>query len=173
MDLTEQTVEKRYVYRGRIIKVRNDPARLPDGNPCQREVVEHTGGVAIIAEYQGKIALVRQYRYPYAEPILEIPAGKLNPGEDPLACGKRELEEETGLTAKRWIDLGMIYPSPGYTDEKLYLYRAEELAEGNRHPDDDEFLDVVWMTPSELDAAVRSGEIKDAKTVIAYFRSYR
>ena len=125
MKLTEKTVEKRYVYRGRILQVRCDAAQLPDGRPCVREMVEHPGGAAVIAECEGRIAFVRQFRYPYGEEILEVPAGKLEKGEDPARTVERELSEETGLAAEKFVFVGEVYPTPGYTNERLYLYRAE------------------------------------------------
>ena len=123
-ELKETTVNKKYVYKGKILNVRCDDALLPDGRPCVREMVEHPGGAAVLAEYEGKIAFVRQFRYPYGEIILELPAGKLEKGEAPVRTVERELSEETGLKAERFLPLGEIYPTPGYTNEKLYLFKA-------------------------------------------------
>lgn len=172
MKLTEKTVEKRYVYRGRILQVRCDAAELPDGSPCVREMVEHPGGAAVIAECEGRIAFVRQFRYPYGEEILEVPAGKLEKGEDPARTVERELSEETGLAAEKFVFVGEVYPTPGYTNERLYLYRAEGVRRGREHPDDGEFLSVEWYTPAEALEMVRDGTIKDAKTVILLLRIY-
>ena len=144
MKLTETTVEKKYVYDGKILKVRRDDARLPDGKPCVREMVEHPGGAAVLAEYDGKIAFVRQFRYPYGEEILEVPAGKLERGEAPIRTVERELSEETGLVADRFVSVGEIYPTPGYTNERLYLFRAEGVRRGYSHPDEGEFLTPEW-----------------------------
>lgn len=172
MKLTETTVEKKYVYDGKILKVRRDDARLPDGKPCVREMVEHPGGAAVLAEYDGKIAFVRQFRYPYGEEILEVPAGKLERGEAPVRTVERELSEETGLVADRFVSVGEIYPTPGYTNERLYLFRAEGVRCGESHLDEGEFLTTEWYTPEEALAMVRDGRIKDAKTVVLLLRCY-
>lgn len=172
MKLTETTVEKKYVYDGKILKVRRDDARLPDGKPCVREMVEHPGGAAVLAEYDGKIAFVRQFRYPYGEEILEVPAGKLERGEAPVRTVERELSEETGLVADRFVSVGEIYPTPGYTNERLYLFKAEGVRRGESHLDEGEFLTTEWYTPEEALAMVRDGRIKDAKTVVLLLRCY-
>ena len=125
MEMTEKTLSSEYKYNGRIINTRVDTVLLPDGRQSKREIIEHSGGVGVIAvTEEGKIALVRQYRHPYGEIIYEIPAGKLEKGEQPLDCGKRELEEETGFTADNWQSLGQIYPSPGYCAEVIHIFLA-------------------------------------------------
>ncbi|MGN1031484.1 MAG: NUDIX domain-containing protein [Butyricicoccaceae bacterium] len=169
MELAEKTVSKDYKFRGHIMTVRVDQALLPNGEPCVREVCEHPGGVGILPlDEDGNVTLVRQFRYPYGEIILEIPAGKMDQGpEGHLACGIRELAEETGLIADEMIYLGEIWPSPGFMDERLYLYCAKGLKQGETHPDEDEFVEVVKMPFSELKERILSGEIKDAKTVAA------
>lgn len=167
MDLTEKTVQKNVIYRGRIITLRRDDALLPNGAPCTREVVEHPGGAAVLAVRDGKVILVRQFRYAYGETLLEIPAGKLEPGEDPCIAAGRELEEETGLTASSLELRFVFYPTPGYTNEKIYLYEAHGLQEGRVHPDDDEFLATVELPLGEAFAMVDRGEIRDGKTIVA------
>lgn len=169
MDFTEKTIEKDYKFRGRIMSVRVDRALLPNGKPCTREVCEHVGGVGILPIDENRmVTLVRQYRYPYAETILEIPAGKMDHGpEDAEECGRRELAEETGLEAGAMISLGEIWPSPGFMDERLYLFCAKNLTQGEVHPDEDEFVEHVQMPFEELCQRIASGEIKDAKTVAA------
>ncbi len=169
MDFTEKTIEQDYKFRGKIMSVRVDRALLPNGKPCMREVCEHVGGVGILPIDENRmVTLVRQYRYPYAETILEIPAGKMDHGpEDAEDCGRRELEEETGLQAGEMISLGEIWPSPGFMDERLYLFCAKKLTQGQVHPDEDEFVEHVQMPFEELCQRVVSGEIKDAKTVAA------
>ena len=117
MNLKETTKEKHYLYNGKIINLRVDDAELPDGKPCKREVVEHPGGASVLCVRDGKVLLVRQYRYAYGEEILEIPAGKLNPGEDPALTAARELKEETGIEAASLRNLFTLYPTPGYTDD--------------------------------------------------------
>ncbi|MDE6411724.1 MAG: NUDIX hydrolase, partial [Clostridia bacterium] len=124
MKFEEKTVSKNYIYRGKILSLRCDDALLPDGKPCKREVVEHSGGASVLAETEAGIALVRQFRYAYQEELYEIPAGKLNAGEEPEKAAARELSEETGLQAERLKLLTVLYPTPGYTNEKIYIYQA-------------------------------------------------
>ena len=167
MDLTERTVKKNTVYRGKIISLRVDDALLPDGNPCRRELVEHPGGASVLYVEEGKVLLVKQYRYAYGEETLEIPAGKLNPGEDPAATAARELSEETGRTPARVEHLFTIYPTPGYTNEKIYIYRAHGVTGGAPHPDEDEFVSAAFYPLEEARAMIYDGRIRDAKTIIA------
>ena len=165
MELFEKTIEKNYVYEGKIIKVRRDKAALPTGKPCTREVVEHNGGVCVAAlTDNNELLFVRQFRYPYMEVILELPAGKLEKGEDPFEAGKRELEEETGNVAEKYADLGKFYPTPGYCGEIIHLYAAWNLTETHMHLDDDEYLEVERIPLSKAVDMVLSGEIVDGKT---------
>ena len=127
MDFEEKTLDSKIVFDGRIVKVFNDDVKLSDGTKAFREVVKHSGGVVILAIKENKILMVKQFRYPMKEVMLELPAGKLEKGEDPFLAAKRKLEEETGYCANKWTDLGFVYTSPGYSDEKLYLYKAEDL----------------------------------------------
>lgn len=167
MNLTEKTVKKNYIYRGKIINLRVDDAVLPDGKPCKREMVEHPGGACVLFVREGKILLVRQFRYAYGEELLEIPAGKLNPGEDPALTASRELEEETGFVPERVTLLYTMYPTPGYTNEKIYIYEAEGVREGSVHPDEDEFITCAFYPVKEVRAMIESGQIRDAKTIVA------
>lgn len=167
MSLSEKTVGKRYVYRGKIVSLRCDDAVLPDGRACKREVIEHSGGACVLCVYGGKIALVRQFRYAYGEEMLELPAGKLNAGEDPAVAAARELGEETGLVAKELNHIYTIYPTPGYTNEKIYIYEAVGVTAGRQHLDEGEFLNVEFYTPEEVLKKISEGEIKDAKTIVA------
>ncbi len=167
MKLREETVEKKYVYRGKILNVRCDDALLPDGRPCKREIVEHTGGAAVLYKREGKIALVRQFRYAYGEEMYEIPAGKLEAGEDPALAAARELEEETGVSAKTLELVTVLYPSPGYTDEKIYIFEAKEGKTGEQRLDDGEFLRVEYLPAEEVKGMISRGEIRDAKTIVA------
>lgn len=165
MDLTEKTINKNYVFRGRIINVRCDDALLPDGNPCTREVVEHPGGVCLAPiTDKGELIFVRQFRYPYSEVVLELPAGKLERGEDPFEAGKRELEEETGFTAANYYDCGKFYPTPGYCGEIIHFYAAWNLTATQMHPDDDEFLEVEKIPVEKAVEMVLNNEIRDGKT---------
>lgn len=167
MNLKETTVSKNYIYKGKIVNLRCDDALLPGGKPCKREVIEHSGGAAVLCVKEGKVALVRQFRYAYGEELYEIPAGKLGAGEDPAVAAARELSEETGLTAERLNLLFVLYPTPGYTNEKIYIYRAEGLKEGKQHLDEGEFLSVEYIPVEEVKRMVESGAIRDAKTVVA------
>ena len=166
MDLTEHTVESRTLFEGHIVKLTLDRARLPDGTLADREVVYHPGGVAILALDEGdNVALVRQYRYPMRQLLLELPAGKLDPGEDPRLAAARELSEETGLEAAEWTDLGEILASPGFCTERLHMYLARGLTHREQHLDKDEFLDVVTVPFRQLADQVVDGTITGAKTV--------
>ena len=171
MKYNEKTVSENYIYRGKILSLRCDDAILPDGKPCKREIVEHTGGACVLAKTDRGIALVRQFRYAYHEEIYEIPAGKLNQGEDPMKAAARELSEETGLIADRLKLLSVLYPTPGYTNEKIYIYEAEGLKKGEGHLDEGEFLDVEYFPEEEVLSMIRDGRIKDGKTIVAMFLS--
>lgn len=173
MNLEEKTQSQSYVYKGKIINLRVDEALLPNGKTAGREVVEHPGGVCIAAlTEQNELLFVRQFRYPYGEVLLELPAGKLSPGEDPLEAGKRELEEETGAAAKYYTDLGKLYPSPGYCGEVIHMYMATGLSHGAMHPDDDEFLEVERIPLKKAAQMVLDNEIRDAKTQAAVMKVY-
>lgn len=167
MEYVEKTVKKNYVYEGKILTVRKDDALLPDGRACIREIIEHSGGACVLYVEQGRVLLVRQYRYAYGESIYEIPAGKLEKGEDPSLAALRELEEEAGIRAKRLELLYVNYPTPGYTNEKIYIYRAYEGEQVSSHLDDGEFLDVEWIELDKVKEMLKKGEIKDGKTIIA------
>lgn len=172
MNLEEKKLNEEYIYKGKIINLRRDEALLPDGNTAYREVVEHNGGVCVAAlTDDNEVLLVRQYRYPYSEIILEIPAGKRDSkDEPPLSCGKRELKEETGAVAKEYLFLGELYPTPGYCGEIIYMYAAKGLTFGDTDFDDDEFLRVEKMPLDKLVEKIMSGEIKDAKTQAAVLK---
>jgi ADP-ribose pyrophosphatase len=167
MDYVEKTVAKNYIYKGKILTVRKDDALTADGKPCIREIIEHSGGACVLYVEDGKILLVRQYRYAYGESIYEIPAGKLDAGEDPSFAAARELEEEAGLKAKRLELLYTMYPTPGYTNEKIYIYRAYDCEKVTAHLDDGEFLDVEYVSLDKAKEMLKNGEIKDGKTIIA------
>ena len=167
MDLTEKTLESTTIFEGKIMTVLLDKAELPNGNTAAREVCVHPGGVGVLPlEEDGTVTLVRQYRYPFHELLLEIPAGKLDHGaEDQELAARRELSEETGLVAGEMIYLGKMYASPGFCTEVLHMYLARNLKQADCHPDEDEFLDIVKMPFEELLEQVMAGEIADAKTV--------
>lgn len=172
MNLTEKQLTKEYIYEGRIIKLRRDTALLPNGNTATREVVEHNGGVCVAALTENdEVLMVRQFRYPYSEVVLEIPAGKRDSkDEDPLACGIRELKEETGATADKLISLGELYPTPGYCGEIIWMFAATGLTFGEQCPDEDEFLSVERIPLQKAVEMILNGEIKDAKTQAAVLK---
>lgn len=172
MRLEEEKVRTINCYRGIIVNTRLDYARLPDGSMVLREVVEHPGGVAVLPlEKDGTVWCVRQFRYPFAETLLEVPAGKLEPGEDPASAARRELSEETGLEAGNLCFLGRHYCSPGYNSEVLYIYLARELCHGAAHPDPGEFLSVERHSLSELTELALEGNLPDTKTAIAVLKT--
>lgn len=173
MNLTEHTLSQEYKFKGRIINLRVDKAQLPNGATATREVVEHPGGVCIAAlTAENELLFVRQFRYPYGEVIQELPAGKLTPGEDPLECGKRELKEETGAVAERYVSLGKLYPSPGYCGEIIWMYLATGLSYGEQNPDEDEFLEVERIPLEQAAQLVLDNRIDDAKTQAAVLKVY-
>lgn len=169
-DMTEKTVNKNYVYKGKILTVRCDDALRPDGKPCKREIVEHPGGTSVLYVEDGKVLLVKQYRYAFGEAIYEIPAGKLEPGEDPAAAAKRELSEEAGIRADELKHLCTYYPTCGYSSEKIYVYQAVKAGHGTAHPDEGEFLNVEYLPLEKVWEMIESGEIKDSKTIVAVQR---
>jgi ADP-ribose pyrophosphatase len=172
MELKEEMVSQETVYNGIIVNVRRDKARLIDGRITNREVVEHPGGVAVFAvDKDDNVIMVRQFRYPMGEVVLELPAGKLEPGEDPRDSGIRELGEETGLVPGAVHSLGVSYSSPGIFAEKIHLFYAEDLTQGPTHPDDGEFLEILRVPYEELMEKAASGEIKDGKTLACILKA--
>ena len=172
MNLEEKQISCEYIYKGRIINLRRDQAELPNGNTATREVIEHPGGVCVAAlTDDDEVLMVRQFRYPYSEVVLEIPAGKRDSAdEDPLSCGIRELKEETGAEALNMIPLGELYPSPGYCGEIIWLYAATNLSFGEQNTDEDEFLTVEKIPLETTVDMILKGEIKDAKTQAAILK---
>lgn len=173
MNLTEKTIKEDIIYKGRILTFSCDTVELPNGRQSFREIVKHPGGVGIVAlTDDDEVLLVNQFRYPYKSEILEIPAGKLTPGEDPLDCGKRELREETGAAAHEYKSLGTLLPSPGYTNEVIHLYLATGLDYGKQQLDEDEFLSVVKIPLKKAVEMVMSGELADSKTQTAILKTW-
>lgn len=170
MDFKEKTVKEEYLYKGKILNLRKDQITLPNGNGAIREVVEHSGGSAILCVRDGKVLLVKQFRYPYKEELYEIPAGKLNKGEDAKECAIRELEEEGGVKAGKIEKMFEVYPSPGYTDEIIRIYQAFDLVDSKMHLDEDEFLSGEWIELERAKEMIEKGEIKDGKTLIALLK---
>lgn len=172
MDYSEKVLRHVNRYEGVIVQVDMEMVEVPNGNVTMREVVRHPGGVCVLAlDDDGMVAMVRQYRFPIDAHLLELPAGKLEPGEEPLPAAKRELSEETGIEADEWQDLGFIYTSPGFSTEKLYMYLATGLHHGRQHLDLNEFLDVEYHSLDSLCAMALSGEIADGKTVAAVLKA--
>jgi ADP-ribose pyrophosphatase len=166
--LIEKRLDERVVFTGRILDVSVRTVLLPNGEKSTREVVLHKGAAAIVAvDEQGRVPLVRQFRAPLERVMLELPAGKKDSAEeDPLTCARRELREETGLTATHWQLLTHMASTPGFSSEVISLYLATGLAQGDTGRDEDEFMDVVWEDLSSLTRRVRAGEIVDSKTAL-------
>lgn len=174
MDFTEKPLKQDYLYRGKIINLRVDNAELPDGTTALREVIEHPGGVCVAAlTEKEELLFVEQFRYPYMETVLELPAGKLEYGEDPFEAGKRELLEETGAAAENYRDLGKLYPTPGYCGEIIHMYLAENLTFSEQHLDEDEFLEVRRIPLAEAFQMVMRNEIRDSKTQVGILKTYQ
>lgn len=172
MVFEEKTIESKKVFEGSIIDLRVEKVQFPNGKTAYRELVDHPGGVGVIAlTDEGKIPLVKQYRKPFEKILYEIPAGKLDKNEEPLKCGQRELKEETGYSANEFIPLGYIYPSPGFVNETTYMFFAKGLTKGMDNPDDDEFLDVEEFTVDEVEKMILNNEVNDAKSVAAFLKS--
>ncbi|MDR0248812.1 MAG: NUDIX hydrolase [Oscillospiraceae bacterium] len=167
----ERKISGTTVFHGRVFSVDNDEVELPGGARARRELVRHPGGVAVLAEDgQGRVVLVRQYRYGAGEETTEIPAGKLEPGEEPLAAGLRELYEETGYTAGTTRPLGFIWPTAAYCSEKIWLFHCTNLTGGQAKPDEGEDVRAELMPLDELRGKIMSGEVNDAKTIAAVMR---
>jgi ADP-ribose pyrophosphatase len=166
-DLTEHFVAGGRVFDGNLLKVHRDTVRLPDGSEGQREYIRHPGAVAIVALFEdGKVLLERQFRYPNRREFIEIPAGKLEPGEPHLETAKRELLEETGYVAVEWTRLGVIHTAIGYTDEAIELFLARKLTKKSAKLDVGEFLEVLKIPFEEAIAMIRDGRITDSKTLV-------
>lgn len=168
--LKEVRIDSTLAYDGSFLKVSRDTVRLPDGHPSTREYIKHPGAVVILPVFEdGSILLERQFRYPLNRTFIEFPAGKIDPGEDGLACAKRELLEETGYSAIDWQFICTIHNAIAYSDEHLDLYLARGLTVGQRKLDDEEFLDVFKASADELLGWIKQGEVTDVKTIIAAF----
>lgn len=163
----EVTQSSEMKFDGKLIKVTYDTA-LVNGREAWREVVYHPGASAIIViDNEGRLVMERQYRYALKTGLLEIPAGKLDAGEDPLTCAKRELEEETGYKANEWTSLGAVATSPGFCNEIIHIFLAKDLEQGQTHWDADEYVELEYFTLDELLKAIKAEEIKDGKTLAA------
>jgi len=172
MDLTERTLDSQVIFEGKIVRLRRDIVEVPGGAHAVREVVDHPGGVGIIpVDDKGNVMMVRQFRYPIGRVALEIPAGKLEPNEDPRLTAERELSEEVGVTAGKLTYLGHAYASPGFSGEHIHLYLAENLTFGESHPEEDEFLQPERIPLDELVEMALDGRLHDGKSVIGVLRA--
>ena len=168
--LYEEPLRGEEVWSGRLLRVHRDEVRLPDGRISVREYIRHPGAVVVLPLLEGnRLLLERQFRYPLGREFIELPAGKIDPGEAPLACAMRELREETGYTACRWTYVTTVYPCIGYADERLVYYLAQELSYEGHRRDEDEFLEVFTVGVAEALDWVRTGRICEAKTVAGLF----
>lgn len=172
MDLTEKTLDSQTLFEGKIVRLHRDTVEVPGGHHAIREVVEHPGGVGIIpVDSDGCVLMVRQFRYPLKELVLEIPAGKRDPGEHHRVTAERELSEEVGAAAGKLTYLGYVYASPGFCTEAIHLYLAEELTFGQTHPDEDEFLEIERIPLEKLVEQALDGTLNDGKTVAGVLRA--
>jgi ADP-ribose pyrophosphatase len=168
--LRETRIDGELAYDGHFLKVSRDRIKLPDGSETVRELIRHPGAVVILPQLaDGRVLLERQFRYPNDRVFIEFPAGKIDPGEDPLACAKRELEEETGYSAAEWNFVCTIHNAIAYSDEHLDIFLARDLKEGQAKLDEGEFLELFSATIPELLDMVKRGEITDVKTIIGTF----
>lgn len=173
MHLSETKTGSETIYDGRIMTVTRDTVVLENGEQAVREVVHHSGGVCVVPlTDKNEVILVKQFRYPFADVLTEVPAGKREKGEDPLECGIRELKEEVGATADRVIPLGKLYPTVAYDTEVIYMYLATGLRFAEQDLDEDEFLDVIKMPIEEAVRLVMEDKIPDSKTQLALLKTY-
>jgi ADP-ribose pyrophosphatase len=168
----EETVSRDVIFEGRVVTLCVDKIKDCYGRDGSREYIAHSGGVGIVAlDAENNVFMIRQYRYGVSEVVLEIPAGKLERGEAPLECGKRELTEETGYQAEEFIDLGVIFPTPAYDSERIYIYLARGLTYVGQRFDAGEYLETERIPLEKAAGLVLSGEIKDAKTQIGLLKA--
>lgn len=173
-NFTEKTLSEKKAFDGKFIKASVYDVELSDGKKAIREVMHHPGGVVVVAQKnENTILMVKQYRYPVKQVMLELPAGRLELGEDPDLAIIRELEEETGYIARTWKSLGFIYTTPGICDEKLYLYHATDLEFKKQNPDDGEIIEFFEYNLDEVFTMIKKGEINDAKTICALMRAFK
>ena len=172
-ELTEEKIASEEIFHGKVVHLFCDTVRLPNGKPATREVLRHPGAAAVVPVTEdGNVILVRQYRYPFATVMLEIPAGKLDPGEDPLVCARRELQEETGYEAEEFVSLGVFYPSVAILDEKIHLYLARKMTFRATNLDDDEFLNVEQRPLEQFVEEILRGDVPDGKTQTAVLKAW-
>jgi len=168
--------KRREVYQSKIFTVVEEEARDPSGFHIERAIVRHAGSAVMLAvDDRNRVLLVKQFRLPAEKDLWEIPAGRLDPGEKPLEAAKRELAEETGYTAKKWKKLAAYWPSPGFLSEKMHLFLATDLKQGEAKPMEDERIEMQWFKKKDLSQMISDGEIEDGKTLVAFllWRSLR
>jgi len=165
----EPTISTEQIFKGKVIDLQVDTIELPDGRTATREIIRHPGAAAVVALHEGKLIVVEQYRKPLGKTQIEIPAGKLDPNEEPQVAAARELQEETGYIAEDLQLLQKFYTSPGFADELLYVYFTDKVTVGQQNLDEDEEVIVKLITVEEADAFIASGDISDAKTLLAVY----
>ncbi len=172
MHLDEKTLDSQLKFKGGILEVYQDTVLLENGKTASRDVIRHSGGVCVVAVNENKeVYFVKQFRYPHNKVLLEVPAGKLEWGENHLECGKRELREEAGFTADEFTYMGCLFPTPAYDSEVIHMYLAKGLHKAEQDLDDDEFLDVLTIPLDEAVKMVMNNEIEDAKTQLALLKA--
>lgn len=170
MDLTEHCINSEVIASGGMLTVKRDQVRLPNGHTSQREYVVHPGAVVVVPILpNGNVVLEKQFRYPLHQVFIELPAGKIDPGEDILVTGQRELLEETGYSATEWIKLGQQHPCIGYSNEVIHIYLARGLTDGDHQRDEDESLEVFELSFDQCLEMIQNGQITDGKTIVALF----
>ena len=168
--MIEKKEKENLIYSGKIITVRQDDVILENGISAKREIVIHPGAVAILVRKDNYIWLVKQFRYSMGEYVLEIPAGKIDKGELPIDAAIRELKEEIGFIPNNLKELGEIYPTPGYTNEVIYLYFVDDFTKGKINPDEDEFIDILKVKVEDFIQLIQENKIKDSKTIVAFYK---
>ncbi|SHI93220.1 NUDIX hydrolase [Lutispora thermophila] len=174
MNTYEKTIKNKNIYTGKVVTLDIETVILPNDKIAEREIVRHPGAVAILPiDNSGNIYFVKQYRKAIDSELIEIPAGKLEAGEEPIECALRELQEEVGYTSNKLTYITRIFTSPGFADEKIYIFKAEDLRKSKLNKDDDEFINIYKYKVDEAFEMIKNGEITDAKTIIAMLTIFK